>query len=170
MIGAAPPVDRRAHRGGGPAGGGTCLPEGMAAVRKMRPPQDDRRRMPFARKRELPTDVLVLAPLQRRVGARRDAGTQGPAPLRPVVIGVGTALTGCGPFLLGYFLRALRPLSRTEDARDAHRRKRPAHGQEKPSHCTPRNRAGLVLLMRSISSSVKPCSRSIRIKEIMPSV
>ena len=47
--------------------------------------EDDGRRMSFARQRDFPTDIVGLAPADRRIGVRRDTVGQRPAPLRPVV-------------------------------------------------------------------------------------
>ena len=48
---------------------------------------DDRRGMPHARQRELPTNILGLAPFRWRVRIRRDASSQWSAPLRPDTVG-----------------------------------------------------------------------------------
>ena len=75
-----------------------------------------------------------------------DAGAQGPAPLRPVAIGLTsagngagrdiprlqTAIVGGASALLRGVERVLRALFRTEDASEAHDGQRPADGQETP--------------------------------------
>ena len=46
--------------------------------------EDDGRGMAFARQRNFPADIVGLAPVDGRIGVRRDAIGQRPAPLRPV--------------------------------------------------------------------------------------
>ena len=55
---------------------------------------DDRRRVSQPGDRRLPAHVAGLAPLQGWIRVRRDAGTQGTAPLGPEAIGVGAAAIG----------------------------------------------------------------------------
>ena len=83
-----------------------------------------------------------------------DAGAQGPAPLRPVAIGLTTAGNGAGRDiprlqtaivggasallnLLRGVERVLRGLVRTEDASEAHDGQPPADGQEAPQYSAP---------------------------------
>src|SRR5688500_9253928 len=67
-------------------------PHGHGREQKYLITPDDRRRRPAARDLDLPANVLLLAPLERRVRVPRDAGGFGPAPHRPVPISRGVHL------------------------------------------------------------------------------